>query len=118
MAQSFTDILTVALLRVYDAHVAYQKEHGPEPEWPNVEWPRWYAERLTESLGDDRAELQEILHRALRYAGAAHRAYWEFELNLVHDVAWPTWYAPHITRTLGADASRLQPAITAFLTED
>ncbi|MBJ2121505.1 hypothetical protein I6N91_11005 [Arthrobacter sp. MSA 4-2] len=118
MAQSFTDLLTVALLRVYDAHAAYQKEHGPDAEWPDADWPRWYAERLTASLGNDRAELQGILHTALRYAGAAHRAYWEFELNSVHDIAWPTWYAPHMTRTLGANAIRLQPALIAFLTQD
>ncbi len=112
MEQSFTDALAVALQRVADAHEAHQRENGPDPDWPS-----WYTERLTASLGDDKAELQPIFHTALRHAGAAHGVHEEFVLGGVHDVEWPAWYAEHMTDTLGANASRLEPAIKAYLAE-
>ena len=112
MAHNFTETLAVALQRVADAHEAYQKANGPDADWPT-----WYAERLTASLGDDRAELKSILHTALRHAGAAHGVHEEFELGGVHDVEWPAWYADHMTGTLGINASRIEPGITAFLAE-
>lgn len=112
MEQSFTDTLTVAIQGVADAHEAYQKETAPDPDWP-----RWYAKRLTASLGSDREELEGILDEALRHAGAAHGVHEEFVLNGAYDVEWPAWYAEHMTGTLGADAQRLEPGMKAFLAE-
>lgn len=118
MEQSFTDALAVALQRVADAHEAHQKENGPDEVGQPADWPRWYAQRLTASLGDDREELEGVLHTALRHAGAAHGVHEEFVLNGVRDAEWPAWYAEHMTRTLDAKASRLEPGIKAYLTSD
>jgi hypothetical protein len=113
MERNFTDTLAEALQRVADAHEVHQKENGPD-----ADWPRWYAQRLTASLGDDREELEGILHTALRHAGAAHGVHEEFVLGGVHDVEWPAWYAEHMTNTLGEEnARRLEPGIKAYLAE-
>jgi hypothetical protein len=113
--ESFTETLAVALQRVADEHEAHLKVHGPDKPWPDSDWPRWYAERLTASLGDDRAELQGILETAFRHAASAHGVHEEFVLKGVHDVEWPAWYAEQMTGTLGANASRLEPGIKAYL---
>ena len=42
------DRLTDALQRATDAHHAHEEEHGPDPGWP-----RWYAEHMTRTLGED-----------------------------------------------------------------
>jgi len=115
MAQSFTDTLAVALQRVADEHEAYLKVHGPDKPWPDSDWPRWYSERLTASLGDDQAEMQTILERSFRHAASAHGVHEEFDLGGVHDVEWPAWYAEHMTGTLGDNAKRLEPGLKAFL---
>jgi hypothetical protein len=114
-ADTFTETLAVALQRVADEHEAHLKVHGPDKPWPDSDWPRWYAERLTTSLGDDRAEMQGILETALRHAASAHGVHEEFVLKGVHDVEWPAWYAEQMTGTLGANASRLEPGIKAYL---
>jgi hypothetical protein len=42
------DVLTDALQRAADAHRFHELENGPDPDWP-----RWYAEHMTRTLGED-----------------------------------------------------------------
>ena len=60
MEQSFTDALAAALKRVADAHEAEQRATGPDPDWPG-----WYTERITASLGDDEAWYAEHMTNTL-----------------------------------------------------
>lgn len=44
---TIADILTDALQRAADAHHFHELENGPDPDWP-----RWYAEHMTRTLGE------------------------------------------------------------------
>lgn len=39
--ESAVDALEQRLIQAKDAHVAWEAEHGPDPDWP-----RWYAEHI------------------------------------------------------------------------
>jgi hypothetical protein len=112
MPSAFTPLLTEALQKVADAHEAFQAEHGPD-----ADWPRWYAQRLTAGISDDREQLEEIMFDALNRAGTDHGVFEAEVLHGVHDAEWPAWYAENMANTLGANAPRLEPGIRAFLAE-
>lgn len=91
---AFVDLLTDLLKRAEVAHLAYQEQNGPVPDWP-----QFYAAHMAQSIGEQYRE-EDIL-AALLSAASAHGIH-EKETG-EHDAEWAHWYAEHMAARLSRD---------------
>jgi hypothetical protein len=104
---TLADALATALRDAEAAHLAYEQEHGPEPEWP-----QWYAHHLVRTFGDT-YEYEDLL-AALIAAATAHGVHEATVLGGKRDEQWPEWYAAHMADTLSGARQRFAAQLEAL----